>query len=191
MPENGISKDTFNKISIVYWKIVCMDDQKQSSTKDPSCYLHYQRRLSNYLKTYRFKNNISSKAMASTLGYAPSRYSRLESENIPFDRFTSSIDFLKMLANINSLSLIEFVSKLEGVQGNQDGTAKWQSKLIDTFENVSSKTLRTFLDTVNVDTKAEKDDLEDFLNLYIKLKKGSVSKEVTRCLIQLVRELAK
>ncbi len=167
-----------------------MGDEKIKTNLENTWHLTYQRRLSNYLRTFRFRNNISSKGMAVKLDYASSRYSRLESESIPFDRFISSVDFLKTLADIEGLSFSEFATMLEGSQGKEKNkSSKWKSKLVDIFENIGSKTMRGFLAVANTDSKQEKEELELAIELYVRLKNGKLSSEAFKSLVRIMQEL--
>ena len=75
----------------------------------------YQRKLSYFLKRYRFRNNLQSKEMAEKLGYTPTRYGQLESETNPHPRFIGAINFLNSIFGLEPhMNLTEFVNFLEG-----------------------------------------------------------------------------
>jgi transcriptional regulator with XRE-family HTH domain len=166
-----------------------MSDEKRQNAGDGARSIVYQRRLANYLRGYRLRQDISSKDMAAKLGYASSNYSRLESETIPFDRFISSIEFLKMLADIEGLTFSEFACYLEGAKAEGGRSQKWKAKLVDIFENIGSKTMRSFLAVANTDSKREKEELEMALDLYNCVKSGNLSSETLNSLLQITKDL--
>ncbi len=168
-----------------------MNDRKSIKTKEKSKNITYQRRLANYLKSFRFRNDLSPKDVASKLDYVLSRYYRLESDSIPYDRFINSIGFLTSLAELNNLTFSEFACYLDGVtEKTQDKNEKWKLKLNNIFENVNSKNLRGFLSVASTETKDDKEELETILNIYILLRKGSVKEETVRALLTMLQDIA-
>lgn len=130
--------------------------------------------------------------MSKNLGYASSRYSRLESENIPYERFISSLEFLKMLAEVKKMSLSEFVLYLEGNDFKSNETlSKTDKSIINLFENISSRIMRNFLKVASTENKKEKESLESILNLYLKLKNKKLSEKSISALDQIIDELSK
>lgn len=74
------------------------------------------RRLSHYLKDYRFRYGVKAADLAENLNYKGSRYLTLESEITPHGRFMSSLNFLSLLGSIDGKSVVEIVNYLYSVK---------------------------------------------------------------------------
>lgn len=71
----------------------------------------YQLNLARYLAGYREKHNITQEAAASDLGLSTSRYKVYEG-NRPENTLIKSLDVLKRFAQLEKMSITEFVSAL-------------------------------------------------------------------------------
>ena len=108
----------------------------------------YQRRLSHYLKDYRYRHELKAADVAETMGYAVPKYSDLESEVRPHGRFINSLDFLAAIASLNEMSIADFLAYLEPRSKPQ---AKEEQKQLYTWE----KDLLEFMGAIAIGTRKE------------------------------------
>ncbi len=108
--------------------------------------LTFQRKLSNFLHSYRTKNDLQAKELAAFLGYDQPRYSKLEHPSVPFKRFIGALEFLYTIISVDpSMTLAEFANKLEGTSNRgKNNLRKWEMDLLKIFDKVSTLTLNNF-----------------------------------------------
>ncbi|MCB9229696.1 MAG: hypothetical protein H6618_08805 [Deltaproteobacteria bacterium] len=111
----------------------------------------FQGRLAHFFRDHRYRNHLEPKDVAHKLGYASvARYSTLESENIPYPRFVTSLDFLSSIAALEGMCVGDFVCYLEGKQESDRprsagrALTKWEQALLDAFAPVSIGIRRAF-----------------------------------------------
>ncbi len=167
-----------------------MDKKSQSELRDQK---FLQRKLSFFLKNHRMKNNLSSKEMAYILGYAPSRYCKMESEEVPYDRFANSVSLLKRFANLEGMSLSEFVHFLDAESMNyqEQSYRRWEAKVLSTFRKIKMNIRRDFLSLVGTMDKREKEILESCLELFISLKKRKTDEETVSAILAIIGKINK
>ncbi|MBP6219021.1 MAG: helix-turn-helix transcriptional regulator [Oligoflexales bacterium] len=166
-----------------------MDKKRQSKLQDKKI---LQKKLSFFLRNHREKNNLSSKEMAYNLGYDPSRYCKIESESLPYDRFINSIGLLKTFANLEGMSLSEFALFLDGesMSYQEQSYRKWEHKILNTFRKIKMNTRRDFLNLLGKMDKREKEILESCLNIFIKIKKGRIDDETISSLLLIIGKIS-
>ena len=150
-----------------------------------------QRRLSHYLKSYRAKQQLSPAIAAKQLGYALSRYYKLESESVPYERFISSVRFLHRLAELNHLSFTSFCNYLEHglVPDSVQSVSTWKTKIVATFDQINTRVLRRFIQHASVQSKEDKEDLETVLSFYVSLQQGNIDRSVAKNILNIVKAL--
>ena len=104
--------------------------RKISETKKRSIQL----RFLHYLKNYRDKKNISQGGLAEELGVAVSLIGLFESKSTD-NRLISSFEFLYSLANLEGVSLKEFVTLIEE-GGAKSSSLSWQDGLSESFSKL-------------------------------------------------------
>lgn len=106
------------------------------------------RHLTYYLEDYTYKNGITHNEAAKILGISSNKFSQLKSGGEQ-GRFLSSLDYLKALADLDNMTLNEFLSYLEGENSappkRQYG---WQEKIYNALENVSITIRKKFADSM-------------------------------------------
>lgn len=112
----------------------------------------YQRRLSHYLKDYRYRNDLKAADVAETFGYATPKYISLESELIPHGRFTNSLDFLAALGALTGMSLSQFITHLDPkykpLKSDEDKSLlySWENDILHTFNTIALSVRKEFAD---------------------------------------------
>lgn len=132
-----------------------------------------QKKLSFFLRKYREKNNISSKEMAYRLGYTPSRYCKIESETIPYERFINSIQILRTFAELEDMTIHDFISYIDGEfpKKRLETIRTWEGEIVDTFRKLKMNLRRDFIEALPITTRKEKLLLEKALELFLTIKK--------------------
>ena len=152
-----------------------------------------QKRLSYILKKFRSKMGISSKEMAFHIGYSPSKYSKIESGNIVYDRFINSLELLKIFASLEGMTLSEFVTFLEGKKTSSEESflSKWEEKAISSLRRLNMNLRREFINSLGSISKKEKDLLESCLGLFIKIQNKKVEETTLNAFITLIDKVRK
>lgn len=136
----------------------------------------FQRRLSHFFRDHRYRNDLEPKDVAKKLRYdSVARYSTLESENIPYPRFVTSLDFLASIAALEGMCVSDFVSYLEGKQADDQprlagrNLAKWEQVLLDAFAPIAIGVRREFAnfckETVNSRDKKKLEMIIEIANI--------------------------
>ena len=151
----------------------------------------YQRQLSNFLKTYRAKNQLLAKDVADRLGYTPSRYGQLESETTPQKRFVSSLEFLNSIGSLMGKTIPEFLIFLEGDQNrlNKHGNLsrelfRWEKVVLEVFASVNRDLLDDFVSTASASKQGKLEKL-----MMLSIVASRLDNKVLDKFISLVKEL--
>lgn len=131
----------------------------------------FQRRLANFFKKYKDKNDILSKDLGKSLGYASAgRFSELEHDYIPHPRFINSLEFLDSIASLEeNKSLWEFIRYLEGKSSEESKESTDKDDISLFMEKIPlklRKRVRKVCSEANEDPKAKK-RLQAMLELLI------------------------
>lgn len=155
----------------------------------------FQRRLSHYFADFRYRNNLLSKDVAEILGYTPPKFYEMESEKKPHGRFINCLDFLATLAALESKSVSEFVSYLEGKQDRFEnegtelnrGLFSWEKLLLEAFDPISIVMRKEFLEICKESVAEGKEKLESLIELVntLKDKDANTIKSLTEVLQKL------
>lgn len=119
----------------------------------------YGRRLSHYLEDHTYKNKITHVDAAKKLGISSNKFSQLKSGGEQ-GRFITSLDYLKSLANLEGMSLPEFLSYIEGEEAEEPVSRKhytWEDQIYKALESISIHYRKKF---VSVLTSASQDSEE-------------------------------
>lgn len=134
--------------------------------------LKYQRRLSSYLKDHEYRNNLKTKELAQKINISPEKMCYVKSETKPYGKFINSIDYLAKLADLEQMSVIDFMNYLEGQKDkdvheehDEKKVFKWQKALIRAFEPISIKIRNTFLKVCDDSGKEGKEKLETLIEI--------------------------
>ena len=76
--------------------------------------IYYQQKLANYLKNYRVCKGLRSKELGRRLGYSEAKYSSLESDKKPYQKFINVLQYIYSLADLEGMSISEFILMIEG-----------------------------------------------------------------------------
>lgn len=131
--------------------------------------IKFQRRLSSYLRDYEYKNNIMAKDVAKYLDISQNRYSHIKSDNSPYEKFINCIDYLVKFANLEGLSISEFMDYLEGKRDKEEAKqvkfTLWQKTLLDSFEQLTTKSRSPFIELCRDSQREGKKKLEALIEL--------------------------
>ena len=132
----------------------------------------FQKKLANFLKNHRIGEDVKSKDMADYLGYTPQKYSQMESDRKPYDRFVNTMDYLTLIANLEDLTVTELMAKIEGTpirkieEKIEINKRPLPSKLIDIFKNMSPSKLEKTLEIISILSEKNETELAAFLALF-------------------------
>jgi len=140
--------------------------------------LSYQRRLSSFLANYAYRNKLKAHEVAQEIDISPQKYSTIKSDNKPYPKFINSLDYLSRFAQLEQMSLGEFVLYLEGkggCEGDREGKIySWQHELTEAFDLIKISVRRTFLEICRDSLKNGKEKLELLLRIVALLKDEDV-----------------
>ena len=103
----------------------------------------YSRRLSHFLEDYCYRNKVTHNQAAEKLGISSNKFSQLKSGGEQ-GRYLSSLDYLKSLANLEGMTLTEFIAYLDGDTQQARPNYSWQDMIYKALEVVSIVTRRKF-----------------------------------------------
>ena len=110
----------------------------------------FSRRLSHYLEDHTYKHRITHADAAKKLGISQNKFSQLKS-GIEQGRFLTSLDYLKSLAKLENLEILDFIAYLEGDDGKQpDKRYSWQDKIYRALEHIGITCRKRFADALLV-----------------------------------------
>ena len=108
----------------------------------------FGRRLAHYLEDHTYKNKITHAQAAEKLGISPNKFSQLKS-GIEQGRFMTSLDYLKSLARLEKMPLLDFIAYLEGDDGErQDKIYGWQDKIYRALEHIGISCRKNFAEAI-------------------------------------------
>ena len=129
----------------------------------------FQRRLSHYLKDYRYRNDLRAADVAEKMGYAVPKYSELESEVKPHGRYINSLDFLAALASLDDMSVAEFVSYLDPRTKIERKEEKllysWEKNIMVAFTSIAIGVSLKFSEVCKTSIKEGKQKLEALIRI--------------------------
>lgn len=143
--------------------------------------IRYQQKLARYLKDFRYQNKLLSKEVANILGYSAPKYTSMESDLVPYDRFINAIEFLLKFASLRKFSLAEFICYIDGnakIAVHNGKLKKWESKVLIMLDRMSASSRNQLLSILDNDI----DDLEEVIDLVHSLSymKGGDIKKLKR-----------
>lgn len=148
-----------------------------------------QRKLSYYLRRYRIKKNITSRENSKLLGFVPSRYCNLESETKPYPKLISVYEFLYSLAELENMSVVEFVHYLEGASHNDlRKRMSWREPFLDIAESLSPKQRSELKERA---AKVDKNTMKMFqicIDLFIKSGNNKTAEEAICTMSKLIKK---
>lgn len=119
------------------------------------------RRLSHYLEDYLYRNKVTHANAAKRLQISPNKFTQLKSGGEQ-GRFLTSMDYLKSLANLQGISVAEFVTYLEGKNEKADPKTKytWLDKIYKALEQISISHRRKYADAISNASLNDNDRVE-------------------------------
>jgi transcriptional regulator with XRE-family HTH domain len=152
----------------------------------------FQKRFSYFLKKVRDKKGISSKKMALNLGYAPSRYSKIEGE-VVYPRLIHSLELLKTFAALEDMAVHEFVAFLEGTESLESSPRflrKWEEKTLTALRKLNMISRRNFVNALGSMARSERELLEGCLGLFADIRNNK-GDSILKALITILEKVKK
>ncbi len=141
--------------------------------------LRFQEKLAHFLRSHRYQTGLQQKDVAQKLGYTPSRYSELESSDVPASRYIRALEFLYTLCSVNNTPLTDFVQFLEGNSSRTDAKGNLvrsltvnEQKTLNLLDQMPAGTSADFVKLVNILLKKSK--IRPMLNLMVSLQNVDV-----------------
>lgn len=121
----------------------------------------YGRRLTHFLEDYTFRHKLTHAAAAKKLGISTNKFSQLKSGGEQ-GRFLTSLDYLKSIANLDGLSLPDFIDYIEGLENKESPAKKysWADKIYRALESMSLLHRGKFVDAMQKAASRDNERLE-------------------------------